>query len=511
MSEALYMHRDRRIALVIDDEGAERDHLCRWLTDHGCDVRLRRYRDRRLDETPAIVVVRLSGMTDQARDEALRSARRSALGASVCAVVAEADAAAMRCAFLDGAADCIEEPITDAKLAASMKARLDTPASRPASPAGSGADARDLLSRLERIRQRADALGRTFSLAIVNRPRADGSEADAIAFAERCDRAFVESALAEIGDDDAAAAYTFDQFILGLTDCDEADAAVRINALRDRAQAQAGAESAPVGVRPTTAGVAAYRPGSGESVRDLLARAKDALTLAERRPHASTVTWSEWRRTATTRQALERVETEDLTLWAARIRQQLSHARCEVTRALVAAVEAKDPYTNHHSEKVAEYTQRIAASLGLSARQSAVLRNAAVLHDVGKLGVPDAILCKPGPLTDEEFETIKRHPRIGVDILRHISHLTSELPLILHHHERYDGSGYPDGLAGEAIPFGASILAVADALDAMLSRRSYKEPYKVDRAMEELVRQKGRQFDPVVVDHAIECLSAAAR
>ncbi|RJP33898.1 MAG: HD domain-containing protein [Phycisphaerales bacterium] len=503
------MHRDRGIALVIDDEGAERDRLCRWFAGQGCDVRTRRYRDRRIEEAPLLVVVRLTGLTDPARDEALRFARRCSIGARLCAVVAAGDARGMRRAFLGGAVDCLEEPITEAGLEDAFKPHLQAPAVNVAQRADPGAGSPEaLLSRVERLRQRADALGRTFCLALLARPRRQRRAlADAL-LDERFERAFSTAVSEALADHDAAAPYTFDQFVLGLADCDESQAAARVDGVRDRVQALADVERGAVGEWHASAGVAEYRPGSQESIRDLIDRATDALNLARRRPHASTVTWAQWRRSATTRRALEQIESEDVTLWATRVRQHLSHTRDEVTRALVAAVEAKDPYTNLHSEKVAEYADRIAARLGLSPRQSAVLRNAAVLHDVGKLGVPDAILCKPGPLTDEEFQTIKRHPRIGVDILRHISHLTAELPLILHHHERFDGSGYPDGLAGDAIPFGARILAVADALDAMLSRRSYKEPFKIDRAMDELVQQKGRQFDPVVVDHTIECLTA---
>ncbi len=197
---------------------------------------------------------------------------------------------------------------------------------------------------------------------------------------------------------------------------------------------------------------------------------------------------------------------EDVSLWVERIRRQLQHAQQESTRALVAAVEAKDPFTTRHSDTVARYAVHIAKRLHLPPRQIKTLRRAAILHDVGKLGVPDAILQKPGPLTDEEFEAVKRHPRIGNEILGHISHLSDELPLILQHHERYDGTGYPKGLKTDDIFFGARILAVADALDAMLSRRSYKEPYTVQRAVDELRAGAGRQFDPLVVSTAVDWL-----
>jgi len=178
----------------------------------------------------------------------------------------------------------------------------------------------------------------------------------------------------------------------------------------------------------------------------------------------------------------------------------------ESIRALVAAVEAKDPFTRRHSATVSKYTQSLAERLNLPARQIGVLKNAAILHDVGKIGVPDAILCKPGPLTAQEYEIVKRHPITAIEILGHVSSLKAEMPLILHHHERYDGKGYPQGLSRGNIPFGARLIAITDAVDAMLSRRSYKQPYTVSHVIEELRKATGRQFDPLMTDKTIQWL-----
>jgi len=178
----------------------------------------------------------------------------------------------------------------------------------------------------------------------------------------------------------------------------------------------------------------------------------------------------------------------------------------ESTRAMVAAVDARDPYTRAHSVSVAAYAVAIGRRMGLSAAAVESLRKAALLHDVGKIGVPDAILTKPGPLTAEEFNTVKRHPEIAIEILGHLSVFAEQLPLILHHHERYDGRGYPAGLAGERIPLGARILAVADALDTMLSQRTYKPAYNVDQVRAELIACSGRQFDPAVVQATLTLL-----
>jgi len=189
-----------------------------------------------------------------------------------------------------------------------------------------------------------------------------------------------------------------------------------------------------------------------------------------------------------------------------RTRQELQRTYVESTRALVAAAEAKDPYIRSHLRTVAVYAEAIGERMGLSAPKLRRLRAAALLHDVGKIAIPDAILSKPGPLTRAEFDQVKRHPQHALDILRHVSFLKKEWPLILYHHERYDGRGYPAGLAKNSIPLGARILAVADALDAMFSARSYKPAYKMDRVQDELHAGAEHQFDPDVAKVALSWL-----
>ncbi len=189
------------------------------------------------------------------------------------------------------------------------------------------------------------------------------------------------------------------------------------------------------------------------------------------------------------------------------LREHLRSTYVESTRALVAAVEVKDPHTRAHSLAVATYAETIGKRMQLSARLIETVRAAAMLHDVGKIGVPDAILTKPGPLTDDEFEIVKRHPETALEILGHVSFLSEERPLILHHHERFDGRGYPAGLAGDRIPIGARILAVADALDTMFAPRTYKEPYDISRVRRELSAGGGRQFDPAVAEATLHWLA----
>jgi len=179
---------------------------------------------------------------------------------------------------------------------------------------------------------------------------------------------------------------------------------------------------------------------------------------------------------------------------------QLRRSYLESTLALVAAVEVRDTFTRRHSQRVERFSRCIARQLELADDETESIFTAARLHDIGKIGVPDAILNKPGPLSDAEFEVVKQHPTIGTDILCHTTYLRTELPLIRHHHERIDGRGYPDGLAGDDIPLGARVLAVADALDVMLTRRSYKRKMSLRRAKMELVYCRDRQFDGDVVD-----------
>ena len=196
---------------------------------------------------------------------------------------------------------------------------------------------------------------------------------------------------------------------------------------------------------------------------------------------------------------------------AERVATTLRQTYLETTRALVATVEARDPFTQRHSRTVSLYCEVIASRLGLSASRIDSLRTAALLHDIGKIGIPDVILQKPGPLTEEEFEIVKRHPGIAIEILGHASFLSAELPIILHHHESYDGSGYPYGLAALEIPFESRILAVADAVDTMLSPRSYKRPYTRTHVQAELTTAAGSQFDPEVAQVAHEWLASMPR
>lgn len=171
---------------------------------------------------------------------------------------------------------------------------------------------------------------------------------------------------------------------------------------------------------------------------------------------------------------------------------------------LASALESKDTYTRGHSERVANYALQVAQTLGLSVNEQQTVWRAAQLHDIGKIGIPDAILNKPGKLSKEEWAIMHSHPEMGEKICSTLSFARDFLPLIRHHHERFDGTGYPDGLSGEEIPFLARIITIADAVDAITSQRSYRPSRTIDYALEELAKGKGSQFDPSIVQVFIE-------
>jgi len=171
-----------------------------------------------------------------------------------------------------------------------------------------------------------------------------------------------------------------------------------------------------------------------------------------------------------------------------------------VLGALMASLDAKDSYTKGHSERVSLLARLIAIQLGMDDNEIELVRLAGMVHDLGKIGVPEAVLRKAGKLTDEEFEMIKLHPDVGRKIVQEIPLLFRVIPAVLHHHERWDGRGYPSKLKEESIPFFARILAVADSFDAMCSTRCYSRPIPREKVIEEITRCQGNQYDPEVVE-----------
>ncbi len=180
--------------------------------------------------------------------------------------------------------------------------------------------------------------------------------------------------------------------------------------------------------------------------------------------------------------------------------QELRRSYMATVRALSNAVEARDAYTGKHAERVAAYGLELARVAGLELADSPQIEFGFLLHDVGKVAVPDAILFKSSSLTDEEYALVRKHPVVGSEILRDVDFLGEGKLVVRHHHEHWDGSGYPDGLAGDAIPLAARVFSVADALDALTTDRPYRPASSFSAARDEIRAGAGTQFDPAVVD-----------
>lgn len=179
--------------------------------------------------------------------------------------------------------------------------------------------------------------------------------------------------------------------------------------------------------------------------------------------------------------------------------QRLRDAFLNTVQALGAALDARDQYTQGHSERVAAYVAGIAGELQVPREEIDTLVRAALLHDIGKVGIPDSILRNPGPLSPQDYAVIQEHPRIGAQILDSVRFLTQEVMIVMHHHERWDGTGYPNRLRGNSIPLGARLIAVADTFDAITSARPYRPARDRHVALQEIARCSGTQFDPTVV------------
>jgi HD-GYP domain-containing protein (c-di-GMP phosphodiesterase class II) len=182
-----------------------------------------------------------------------------------------------------------------------------------------------------------------------------------------------------------------------------------------------------------------------------------------------------------------------------RLYQQLQRAIYQSLLGLANALEAKDPYTRGHSERVGAWSRRVAAALGRPPDEIETVGQAGLLHDIGKIGVPETVIRKRGPLDEEEWALMRRHPLIGGQIVAAFEFFKRGADVIRHHHERSDGTGYPDGLAGDAIPLGARIVAVADVYDALTSDRPYRPALPHAAAVEYLIEQAGRTLDEEIV------------
>ena len=187
--------------------------------------------------------------------------------------------------------------------------------------------------------------------------------------------------------------------------------------------------------------------------------------------------------------------------------EKLEKAYLETVETLRFTVEAKDTYTRGHSDRVSEYSVLLGKHLNLSEEDLHLLKVGGLFHDIGKIGIPDSILLKTERLTDDEYSEIKNHPKIGAQILSNATLFEKAIPIVKHHHERYDGFGYPAKLAGEDIPFLARIAAIADSFDAMTSRRTYRDSMPLDIVKTEIEKNRGTQFDPNIADVFLNILN----
>jgi putative nucleotidyltransferase with HDIG domain len=176
----------------------------------------------------------------------------------------------------------------------------------------------------------------------------------------------------------------------------------------------------------------------------------------------------------------------------------------EIIDCITGALDVKDPYTADHSKRVSNMAEKVCKILGLNDIETEKIHIAAHLHDIGKIGVPDAILNKFGKLTEEEWKKIKEHPKIGAEILNKSIHLKEISIIVLYHHERYDGKGYPEGIAGLDIPLGSRIIAICDSIDAMSMKRSYREAFNLDYCYNEIKSNLGKMYDPLLGEKVLE-------
>lgn len=255
-----------------------------------------------------------------------------------------------------------------------------------------------------------------------------------------------------------------------------------------------------------TIGLSSTNEPAVHSEADILKHADEALMEGKRRGRNSLVSWVE---VHGDKKITKGVEMQGVVAYREKFltaERAYKRSYIETTLAFLRALEAKDNYSARHSYLVADYCVKLANAVALSREEVEIIKNAALLHDIGKIGIPDNILMKKGSLTEEERMIVKKHAHMALSILEKVSLLEKEIPIIYHHQERWDGSGYPAGLRGKEIPLGARILGIADAFEALTSDRPYRKGRPHEEAFEELGKGAGSQFDPELVPVFIRTL-----
>jgi diguanylate cyclase (GGDEF)-like protein/putative nucleotidyltransferase with HDIG domain len=298
---------------------------------------------------------------------------------------------------------------------------------------------------------------------------------------------------------DTIARYGGEEFALVAPEAQRADAFELAERLRLKLATHLTIGQAPNCTTTVSIGVATNDDPRATSAQALLDLADKAMYLAKRSGR-NRVCIADHQRPSQPPQSGPQVEQlDELRKEIAALELRAKNTYVESIAVLVQTLEARDPFTARHSQNVTFYAEELARELGLTPALITAVRHGAMLHDIGKIAVPDRILLKPGKLDDEERAVLRRVPETGARILSGIRMLEMELPIIRHQHEFYDGTGFPSGLRGEEIPFGARILHVADAFDALTSHRAYRDCFSVEDAVEVLRKSAGQQFDPRVV------------
>ena len=304
----------------------------------------------------------------------------------------------------------------------------------------------------------------------------------------------------EIDPKDVLGRHEADEFTIALVDSDYEKGLLVANSLRQKIAQYLFQEDDLSSRLTISVGIASSREDEPKSGQELLSFCDRAVCQAKSKGRNTVVVYREIVKKSSDsilekqRDQINVIEEQLVTL-----ADSSKKSYMESAKALIAALEAKDPYTKTHSMNVAAYSSQIATELGLSSEQIELISDAAQLHDIGKIGIPENILLKPDRLTAEEYEVVKKHPLISIQILKKIKYMESELPIIQCHHERPDGKGYPAGLLLNDIPIGAQIIAVADCYDAMISLRPYRDALSIADAVKQLAVNSGTQFNSEVV------------
>jgi diguanylate cyclase (GGDEF)-like protein len=300
---------------------------------------------------------------------------------------------------------------------------------------------------------------------------------------------------------DVLARYGGDEFVLLLPETELESGFLVVERIRKQIGGMLVAEGIAMTI---SCGVVDNCSCPGTNANELLRRADMALYRAKEAGRNRTESWANLSRDPSAISEEEGQEIVELREKLADISTQAKDAFIQSIGGFVKALDARDPYTKLHSENTMRYAVSIAEALGLADEEVAVIRRAAVIHDLGKIGVRDSVLLCPGKLTPNELRIMQQHPVIAGRILDQMRFLERELPIVRHHHERWDGQGYPDGLAGTAIPLGARILAVADSFDAITSTRVYRDAKSVPEALRILADNAGTQFDQAIVESMLQ-------